>query len=99
MDGEQEEMHVDNSRKGMDWKDVSALGGLGIAVFMAVSYVAHPPAPAREPAPYNYVPPVHVPTEHVPTPHTPQPRTEPPPHQHTDRDTLMVPRLRFGPER
>lgn len=94
---DQQDMNL-NVRRGMGWPELSVCGGICVALCTTVIYVTRPSEPAPAPAPYNYIPPVHVPTEHVPTPHVPQQRTEPP-HTHSDRDTLMVPRLRFGPER
>lgn len=100
LDAEAEEMHVDNRQYGLGAKELSIIGVIGTVVCSVITFLVwqivqlqtQPDMP-RAPAPYNYVPPVHVPTEHVP-----QQRTDPQPHQHSDRDTLMIPRLRFGPD-
>ena len=89
---EREEMQV-NVRRGMGWPELTVCGSIVLALCGLIVYVVKTQDVAREPAPYNYVPPVHVPAEHVP-----QQRTEQHPHQHSDRDTLMIPRLRFGPD-
>lgn len=88
------EMNV-QVRRGMGWPELSIIGSVIVGLF--VWQHTNSPGVQQTPA-ANYLHPVRVPENYEPR-HYEDPRQTREPTTHTDRDTLMVPRLRFGPER